>query len=576
MTERGAAGIEARVLARLGVPAEAVAAARSEHHESGRSLAEVLAERQVVDPRGWSRAVADEVGLPFCDSLADYRLDVALATRPPRDWALRHALLPLAEIDGMVETAVSDLTTHDALAVLEDLRLLLDRPVRPVLAPAPVIRAGIVRAHDDGAANPAVVETHEGAMTPLDQMARRLDVGDGTATADGAAPVVAFVDAVLAEAVAARASDVHIEPFEGAVRMRYRIDGVLYDVLEPPAHAHPAIVSRLKIMAALDIAERRLPQDGRIRVATCGRDIDVRVSIVPTIFGERIVLRLLDLAATPLSLAELGFADVTRGMIERLLGRSHGIVLATGPTGSGKTTTLYAALGHIVASAHNGKNILTVEDPVEYQLPGVGQIQINPKIALTFANGLRALLRQDPDIIMVGEIRDRETADIAVHAALTGHLVLSTLHTTDSIGAITRLLDMGIEPFLVSSAVTAVIGQRLVRRVCANCRLPGAPPASDPVGLGLPADLARPLWAAGPGCNNCRRTGYRGRTGIFELLMLDDDLRALVMRRADATALRQSARTHGMIALREHGADKVRGGITTVDELLRVTRDDVQ
>jgi general secretion pathway protein E len=323
-------------------------------------------------------------------------------------------------------------------------------------------------------------------------------------------------------------------------------------------------------MAGLDIAEKRLPQDGRLRFRAAGRDIDVRVSIVPTQFGERAVLRLLDRTGALLTLEQLGLGGNNLVQIEKLIQRSHGIVLVTGPTGSGKTTTLYAGLSRLNSSL---RNIITIEDPIEYQLHGVGQIQVNPKIDLTFASGLRSILRQDPDIIMVGEIRDGETAEIAIQAALTGHLVFSTLHTNDSFGALSRLIDMGIEPFLVSSSLVGVMAQRLVRRVCPSCRQPAVATQAEQDEIGLP--VGTPIFVAGPGCEACKGTGYRGRTGIHELLILDDPVRALVMQRSDASAVRRHATAQGMPTLRDDGASNVAAGETTVEEVLRVTQEDV-
>jgi len=325
----------------------------------------------------------------------------------------------------------------------------------------------------------------------------------------------------------------------------------------------------VKIMAGLDIAERRLPQDGRIRLRVAGRDIDVRVSLVPTGFGERVVLRLLDRAATLLDLPELGLTPSIAAALDRLLAQSHGIVLVTGPTGSGKTTTLYAALRRLRTGE---RNIMTIEDPVEYQLRGVGQIQVNPRIDLTFASGLRAVLRQDPDVILVGEIRDRETVEIALQSALTGHLVFSTLHTNDAAGALTRLLDMAVEPFLISSSLLAVLAQRLVRRVCATCGQDGPPSAEEWAAFADAAPAV--LRHAGSGCEDCRGTGYRGRTAIHELLVVDDPIRALVMARADASAIRRHAIAHGMATLRDDGLAKAHAGVTTLAEVLRATQDE--
>jgi general secretion pathway protein E len=334
------------------------------------------------------------------------------------------------------------------------------------------------------------------------------------------------------------------------------------------------IISRVKIMAGLNIAEKRLPQDGRIRIKLAGKEVDIRVSTVPTAYGERVVMRLLDRSATILQLNELGLNGHKLDLVDSLIHQSHGIVLVTGPTGSGKTTTLYAGLSRINTT---DKNIITIEDPIEYQLHGVGQIQVNPKIELTFASGLRSILRQDPDVIMVGEIRDAETAKIAIQAALTGHLVFSTLHTNDSCGAITRLIDMGIEPFLVASSVIAVMAQRLLRRVCPACREPHRPSVEELRQLGITADQLEgsTVFNTGPGCPECKQTGYRGRLGIHELLIIDDDVRNLTMKASDSASIRRVAAAKGMNSLREDGAEKVLHGMTTIEEVLRVTQEDL-
>jgi len=377
---------------------------------------------------------------------------------------------------------------------------------------------------------------------------------------------VKLVNLLLLEALDARASDVHLEGYPGGLRVRYRIDGVLQDAVAPPKRLAAAVVSRLKIMAELDIAERRVPQDGRIRLRMHDRQVDVRVSTLPTLHGESVVLRLLDKEAGRIDLLELGMAPDTLERFAAAVSKPHGIVLSTGPTGSGKTTTLYAAVDRI----RTGKEkIITVEDPVEYELPGVPQVPVNEKVGLTFANALRALLRQDPDIMLVGEIRDEETADIATHAALTGHLVLSTLHTNDAATALTRLVDLGIEPYLVASTVEAVLAQRLVRRICSACREPAKVTADQRRALGVTASELRKVWV-GKGCPECRGSGYRGRTGLFELLVMDETLRAAVQTDASASRLERMGLDAGMRLLKDDGIRVIRDGLTTVEEVLRV------
>jgi general secretion pathway protein E len=511
-------------------------------------------------------SLADRFGLPFLDRIDLREVDPALISRLPIQYAKRFACLPLGENGEVLRVAVAD---PRATQIVDDLRALYGRRVHPVVVPAAAILEAINLAYDSarGTAEAVMGDIEAGE---LDAVAHELEEPHDLLDADDEAPIIRLVNSLLFQAVKDRASDIHIEPFEREVSVRFRIDGLLYDILKPPRRYHPTIVARIKIMAGLDIAEKRLPQDGRLRFRAAGRDIDVRVSIVPTQFGERAVLRLLDRTGALLTLEQLGLGGPNLVQIEKLIQRSHGILLVTGPTGSGKTTTLYAALARLNSSL---RNIITIEDPIEYQLHGVGQIQVNPKIDLTFANGLRSILRQDPDIIMVGEIRDGETAEIAIQAALTGHLVFSTLHTNDSFGALSRLIDMGIEPFLVSSSLVGVMAQRLVRRVCPSCRVQSLADDADASEIGLRPGTR--IFVPGPGCEACKETGYRGRTGIHELLVLDDAIRALVMQRSDAAAVRRHATGHGMPTLREDGAAKVAAGETTVEEVLRVTQEDV-
>ncbi len=380
------------------------------------------------------------------------------------------------------------------------------------------------------------------------------------------APIIRLINALLTQAVREGASDVHLEIFESRSLVRFRVDGALRDVVEPRRGLHPAMVSRIKVMASLDIAEKRLPQDGRIALRIAGRAIDVRVSTIPTNSGERVVLRLLDKQAGRLTLDALGMGAAARDAVDALIQSPHGIFLVTGPTGSGKTTTLYSALSRLDRKT---RNILTVEDPVEYELDGIGQTQVNPRIEMTFARALRAILRQDPDVVMIGEIRDLETAQIAVQASLTGHLVLATLHTNDAPGAVTRLADMGIEPYLLASTLNGVLAQRLVRKLCLECRAPYEPDAAERsiFGSAAPERLYKAV-----GCGACNFSGYKGRTGIYELLTADDGMRHLIHDTAAETELRQRAVEGGMVRLRDDGLRWVREGVTSLDEVLRVTR----
>lgn len=386
-------------------------------------------------------------------------------------------------------------------------------------------------------------------------------------------PVVRLVSLLMAEAVKSRASDVHIEPLENKFRIRYRIDGVLHEVPGPPKRLQPSVISRIKIMAGMDIAEKRLPQDGRIRIAIGGKELDLRASTLPAIYGESVVLRILDKSSFLLGLKELGFSSEDEKKFERLIKMPNGILLVTGPTGSGKTTTLYACLNYINKP---DRKLITVEDPVEYQITGINQVQVRPQINLTFASGLRSMLRQAPDVIMIGEIRDFETAQIAIQASLTGHLVFSTLHTNDAPGAITRLIDMGIKPYLVASAVQSVLAQRLVRLICSSCKEEYKPTTEELEAIRLtPEQLERAKFYKGKGCGDCGNTGYRGRIGIFELLIMTDKIRELIFEKVSSSVIKEKAKALGMVTLREDGIEKVLNGITTISEAMRVTQQDI-
>jgi len=491
--------------------------------------------------------------------------EVDLLGKIPIGYARKHLLLPCREADGSLVLLSGRPGDNEAI---DEVRFLLG-PVRVLPAPEDTILKKIDAAYEKiHAPEREMVEGLSGEWD-LDVEAAIEETRDLLESPDEA-PVIKFVHSLLFRAIKERSSDIHVEPYEKELVVRNRVDGILYPMVTAPRKWHAPAVSRIKVMAGLDIAERRLPQDGRIKIRLGGKEIDIRVSIVPTAFGERAVLRLLDRSSLLLGIADIGFSTEELALFERFLGRSNGIILVTGPTGSGKTTTLYAALRRLDSGT---KNIITIEDPIEYQIAGIGQIQVNPKIHLTFANGLRSILRQDPDIIMVGEIRDAETAEIAIQASLTGHLVLSTLHTNDSASAVTRLVDMGIEPFLVASSLSAVIAQRLIRRLCPACRVPYIPTAEQWGQLGLAQAPDGPFYAAG-GCEECLHTGYRGRVGIFEILPADDQVRALILTRSDADGIRSFAVSRGMRTIMAGGAEKVRRGITSVEEVLRVTQEE--
>ena len=504
-----------------------------------------------------------DVGRHVAPDVVSARLDEisALSPRLAAEYLEEQGVIPLAERDGVLRVgAWRDDVAPEALYELESvfgMRVVLERVNEDDA------RAAIRRAYGESSAQSLIDAYADGGAVSGGNDAPAID--DLRALANEA-PVIRLVSMLLAEALDARASDVHLEAYPDSLRVRYRVDGVLQEAPSPPRSMAPAVISRLKVMADLDIAERRTPQDGRIRLVLQDRQVDVRVSTVPTLHGESVVLRLLDKESGRLGLDALGMAAGDLARLTEVLARPHGIVLATGPTGSGKTTTLYAALEQLRTGR---EKILTVEDPVEYQLAGIPQVPVNEKVGVTFASALRALLRQDPDVMLVGEIRDGETAEIATQAALTGHLVLSTLHTNDAAGALTRLVDLGVAPFLVAATVEAVLAQRLVRTVCAVCARSVPATDGERMALALPAleNVRR-----GAGCAACRGSGYLGRTGIYELLVLDEAMRASISAGEGAVAVRQLARAAGMRLLRDDGARLVEEGVTTPEEVLRVCR----
>ena len=531
-------------------------------NDTGKRLGEVLVSLGFCSQQSIQSALAAQAGIPLV-TISESDLDPRAISLVPAELAFRHQFLPMSVDDSSIRVAVAD--PFNLLAD-DDIRMVTNLDVELVLADPEDIR----RLVEEHYMRRMIADTAEEEVQVLDDSAD--ESGDLERMAKEAT-VVKLVNLVLRQAVQERASDVHVEPFEKGMRVRYRIDGILHEVSSPPRRIQSAMTSRLKIMANLDIAERRLPQDGRIKTRIAGREVDIRVSTIPTLYGESVVLRLLDRTAMNYTLSQIGLLPRTRNRIDRLIGIPHGMVLATGPTGSGKTTTLYACLQ---AAYSPEKKILTIEDPIEYQLDGVNQIQVHPKIGLTFANGLRHILRQDPDVIMVGEIRDSETAKIAIHSALTGHLVFSTLHTNDAASAVTRLLEMNVEPYLVASSVEAAIAQRLVRLICPNCKeqrtdVDEVLSKIDSNGLAFPPESE--LYA-GRGCDQCKQTGYKGRTGIYELLVMDDDVRALVLDHAPARVIRDAACRRGMRTLARDGWEKVLLGATTVEEVVRVTRQD--
>lgn len=488
-----------------------------------------------------------------------------LARRLPYAFAKRHGLLALDLSDGRVNVAYRPGLTRHGLC---ELRRFLDMPLRPRPVSAQEFDALLQGSYEGDASGAARMMEDLGEEMDLNQIADSLPEPEDLLESADDAPIIRLINAILTEAIKENASDIHIESFENRLLVRFRVDGVLREALQPPRALGPLLVSRVKVMAHLDIAEKRLPQDGRISLRVAGRPVDVRVSTIPAGHGERVVMRLLDKREGRLDLQQLGMDQGRRDILDRLIHRPHGILLVTGPTGSGKTTTLYAGLSRL---NDRKRNIMTVEDPIEYYLDGVSQTQVNPKVEMSFARGLRAILRQDPDVVMVGEIRDLETAEIAIQASLTGHLVLSTLHTNSAVGAITRLRDMGVEPFLLSSSLIGVLAQRLVRRLCESCRAPYTASLPDCEILAVSAEPAPTLYRPA-GCEKCNHSGYRGRSGIFELVSVDDSLQTMIHDGASEMALEHQARKYGP-GIRDDGRERVLAGITSLEEFVRVIRD---
>lgn len=525
---------------------------------TGRRIGEILVALRFLSEPNLMKVLSRQLDCPIVDLNQEPPDPIALAT-VPSEFAMRHHLVPLHRNDDTLVVAMADpLDIH----ALDDLRLLTGLDIAPMLAATADIR----RASEQFYMSRMIQDVQEAERAVDDEDS--LDVADLQKMAKEEL-VIQMVNLIINQAIQDRASDIHVEPFEKELRVRYRVDGVLHEVSAPPKRFHPAVVSRIKILSDLNIAERRLPQDGRMRIRSSGRQIDLRVSTIPTLYGEGVVMRILDKQTAMLGLTELGMERGMFGNFRRLIQEPHGIVLVTGPTGSGKTTTLYAALNEIYSVE---KKIITVEDPVEYQLNGVNQIQAQPHIGLTFANTLRSMVRQDPDIIMVGEIRDKETVDISIQAALTGHLVFSTLHTNDAAGAVSRLLDMGAEPFLVASSLIGTVAQRLVRMNCPRCSVPyeETPEALHEIGIDPELVRREPLMR-GKGCPECRGVGFKGRSGIYEMLTVDENIRRMIVERRSAGDIKQyTQKTQGMVTMLADGRDKVLQGQTTIQEVLRV------
>jgi type IV pilus assembly protein PilB len=541
-----------------------------EHHqgEEAGALSTALVTLRIFSDAELTAFLQKEYRLPLVDPAA---MDVPseVVRLVPATLARRHHLVPISLTGSTLTMAMSDPSN---LVAINEVKFLTGYDVKVAVAATSSVSAALQQVYDEGTDYNDVLAQVENEDVELVRAEEDVDVKElERATED--APVVRLVNAILTSAVKRRASDIHLEPFERMFRVRYRVDGVLEEIMKPPLKLKNAITSRIKVMAALDIAERRLPQDGRIKLKFgAGQDMDFRVSVLPTIFGEKIVLRLLDKQNLQLDMTKLGFEELALKDFKDAIYRPFGMVLVTGPTGSGKTTTLYSALSELNKIA---SNISTAEDPVEYNLVGINQVQINEDIGLNFANALRAFLRQDPDIIMVGEVRDFETAEIAIKAALTGHLVLSTLHTNDAPSTINRLLNMGVEPFLVASSVNLVLAQRLARLICTACKEPVETHPQALIELGIPAEEARTVTCFhGSGCPNCSGTGYKGRVALYEVMPMSEELRELVLSGASANDIKKTAIAVGMMTLRQSGLLKLRQGQTTIEEIIRVTMAD--
>ncbi|WP_461024244.1 GspE/PulE family protein [Thalassiella azotivora] len=532
-------------------------AAFDEHHRVGRPLGRILVEHGVLTEAQLVASLAQQIGLEFVD-LTDHPVDGSAVARVTAAVCRRHTVLPVGYDDGRLVLAMAD---PGNVFALDDIRSFTGMDVRPVVATRDDLLNAINRycradADLDDITNALESEHDEDELSHVREI-----VED--------APIVKYVNLLITQAVQDRASDIHIEPGEHELRVRYRIDGVLHEVMRSPKQIQSGVISRLKIMAEMDIAERRKPQDGRLSVNAHGKKVDLRVASLPTVWGEKVVMRILDNSTARLDLADLGFTDDNFRRFETSFTKPYGMILVTGPTGSGKSTTLYATLNLV---SRPEINVITVEDPVEYRLPGINQVQVNAKAGLTFASALRSILRSDPDVVLIGEIRDHETAQIAVEAALTGHLVLSTLHTNDAPSAVTRLTEMGIEPFLVGSALDAVLAQRLARRLCGKCKEPYQPTEQELAAAQFPwlpgepvPELFRPV-----GCPACAKTGYKGRLALHEVMTVTEDLERLAVARASAAEIASVAQRQGMVSLRNDGWHKVIDGVTSIEEILRV------
>ncbi|MBU0505057.1 MAG: type II secretion system ATPase GspE [bacterium] len=538
------------------------------HRDKDMRLGEAIIQLSFLKQEDILRALSLQLGLDYLEELNPDEIPNDLIQAVPINFAKKNELIPIKREEGHVVVALVDPENHTAL---DDLRILFEAPIKPVIVGSNIIVDAINSCYNRTPENDAVMsELDEDGTDMIDDFEEVEDLLDS----DDEAPIIRLVNQLLVRAVKQQASDIHVEPFEKELVVRYRIDGSLYEIMRPPKKVQNSILSRIKIMADLNIAEKRLPQDGRIRIKLAGKDIDIRVSTLPTSYGESCVMRLLDRSKVLQDLSSLGFFKKDLVVIRELISRSHGILLVTGPTGSGKTTTLYACLAEI---NEPDVKIITVEDPVEYQIPGINQCQVNAKIDMTFGAALRSILRQDPDVVMIGEIRDKETAEIAVQASLTGHLVISTLHTNDTATTPTRIIDMGVEPFLVGASLIGVIAQRLIRRVCKSCRIPQDLTEKQLLEIGLNPKVVegKTIYKAS-GCTECLETGYGGRTAIHEVLTISDGVRDLIIANSDAISIKRQAMKENMRTLRESAIIKMLNGETSFEEVMMLTQEDVK
>ncbi len=570
-------------LARGALTADQLATARetaSRHRDTTLPpprLLDILQTQGALDQPTIAKLLAEASAVEFID-LPGTRPPPAALALVPQALAQRHRVVPLALDDSRLHIAIADPLDTNAL---DSLSHVTGKEILPFAATPDAISQALKRAYGierftTGEPDPTSLSLENpqrnSPASPHPVSVPVSTVSEAVEIDDTDAPVVQLVQSIIAAAVQRRASDIHLEPLARRFRVRYRIDGALIEADPPPKRLQLAVISRLKIMANISIAEKRIPQDGRIRATVAGRALDLRVSSLPTAHGESIVMRILDQESLQLGMPELGFAPDDHAVFQRLIAQPDGMILVTGPTGSGKTTTLYSCLHHLNRSE---RKIITVEDPIEYQFAGINQVPVRPEIGMTFASALRAMLRQAPNVVMVGEIRDRETAEIAINASLTGHMVLSTLHTNDAAGAVTRLADLGVRPFLVATSLRAAMAQRLVRKICEKCRAPHHPTASELASISLTANqISAASFARGIGCPACNGTGYRGRTGIFEILEMDDELRRMIHTGTSPARLRAYARAHGMRTMREDGLRKASAGLTTIEEVVSITTRD--